>query len=390
MPSKFPPPEMPATEMLARLISFDTTSDRSNLPLIDFVRDWLDTNDVPYRLSFDPTGQKANLHATIGPVEAGGIAFSGHVDTVSASGQAWTGDPYVLRCENGHLIGRGTCDMKGFLAGMLASVPYIRARRPTRPVHILLTYDEEVGYHGARRLIEDIAESGLRPDGCLIGEATGMRPIVAHRGRFIVRATVHGHMAHSSEAHRGVNAVHEAAAAIAWIEAESRRLAAEGPFADGFDPNFSLLQVTDFGCRSLPNSVPGEAAFQFEWRNVPGEDPHRALAALRDFVATAIEPGMRARWPEAGFAFEVLLDLGAVAMKPDHELARAATAITGVAAGTVNYCSEGSLFQQAGIPSMVCGPGNLGQVHRPDEWIEEDQLIRCQDFVRRVVDRVAV
>ncbi len=384
-------PSMSAIEMLGRLISFDTTSHRSNLPLIGFVRSWLDDHDVPYRLSFDPTGQKANLHATIGPVQAGGIAFSGHVDTVPTDGQTWTGDPYALRREGGRLIGRGACDMKGFLAGMLAAVPHIRSRPLTRPVHLFLTYDEEVGYHGARRLMEDVAASGLRPDACVVGEASGMLPIIAQKGRLIVRVSVRGHMAHSSEAHRGINAVHAAAEAIAWLSAESRRLATEGPFEAGFDPPYTLLQVTDISCDPMPNTVPSEARFQFEWRNIPATDLKKELARFQAHVAAVIAPRMRMTGADTGFKYDVMLDLGALSMAPAHELARAACEIAGVPeAGKVSFCSEGSLFQPAGIPSMVCGPGHVPQAHRPDEWIDESQLVACEDFICRVVDRLAV
>ncbi|HVC63525.1 MAG TPA: acetylornithine deacetylase [Acetobacteraceae bacterium] len=379
-----------STEMLARLIAFDTTSHNSNLDLIGFVRGWLDAHGVPYRLSFDPTGRKANLHATIGPLQSGGLAFSGHLDTVSADGQAWTGDPFTLRRENGRLIGRGACDMKGFVAATLAAVPDIKARKPARPVHLLLTYDEEVGYHGARRLIEDIAESGLRPAACVVGEASGMLPIMAQKGRLIARVGVRGHAAHSSEAHRGVNAVHAVAEAIAFLAAASRGLARNGPTEAGFDPPYSTLQVSNLTCGVLPNTVPDRAGFDVEWRNIPADNPMRELARFKAHVATAIEPRMRAQHPDTGFDYEVLLDLAAFSMPPEHELARAACDITGTpAGGKVSYCSEGSLFQPTGIACMVCGPGHLAQVHQPDEWIAESQLAICDGFLRSLVDRMA-
>src|ERR1700722_4644727 len=210
-------PALSAVEMLSKLISFDPPSRNSNLPLINFVRSWLEAYDIPYRLSFDPTGEKANLHAVIGPVRPGGIAFSGHVDTVPVDGQSWTGDPFKLRRQDGKLIGRGVSDMKGFVAGMLAAVPAIRSREPAQPVHLFLTYDEEVGYHGARRLVADLNESGLWPLACVVGEASGILPIIAQKGRHIERITINGHMAHSSEGHLGVNAIHAAADAIAWL-----------------------------------------------------------------------------------------------------------------------------------------------------------------------------
>lgn len=384
-------PSLSSTEMLARLIAFDTTSRNSNLELIGFVRGWLDSHGVPYRLSFDPTGRKANLHATIGPVQAGGLGFSGHLDTVSTDGQSWTSDPYTLRRQDGHLIGRGACDMKGFVSALLAAVPDIKARKPSRPVHLLLTYDEEVGYHGARRLIEDLDASGLRPAACLVGEASAMLPILAQKGRLIARVGVRGHGAHSSEAHRGVNAVHEAAEAIAYLAAASRRHARNGPTEAGFDPPFTTLQVSNLTCGGLPNTVPDRAGFDVEWRNIPADDPVRELAGFQAHVATEIEPQMREIRADTGFSYEVLLDLAAVSMPPEHELARAACEITGTpVGGKVSYCSEGSLFQPAGIACMVCGPGHLSQVHQPDEWIAESQLAACDDFLRRLVDRMVV
>ena len=382
---------MSSIEMLARLVAFDTTSHNSNLDLIGFVRGWLDTHGVPYRLSFDPTGRKANLHATIGPVQPGGLGFSGHLDTVSTEGQSWTADPYTLRRQDGRLIGRGACDMKGFVSAVLAAVPYIKARKPSRPVHLLLTYDEEVGYHGARRLIEDLDESGLRPAACLVGEASGMLPILAQKGRLIARVGVRGHAAHSSEAHRGVNAVHEASEAIAFLAAASRRHARNGPIEAGFDPPFTTLQVSNLTCGGLPNTLPDRVTFDVEWRNIPADDPMQELAHFQAHVATAIEPQMRELRADAGFEYEVLLDLAALSMAPEHELALAACAITGTpVGGKVSYCSEGSLFQPAGIACMVCGPGHVSQVHQPDEWIAESQLAACDDFLRRLVDRMAV
>jgi acetylornithine deacetylase len=378
------------TDLLARLVSFDTSSRNSNLDLIGFVRTWLDIYDVPYRLSFDPTGRKANLHATMGPVQPGGLAFSGHVDTVPVDGQTWSGDPFALRRQNGKLIGRGACDMKGFIAALLAAVPHARARNLTCPVHLLLTYDEEVGYHGARRLIEDLDESGLLPTSCVVGEPTGMVPVLAQKGRLIVRVDVHGRATHSSEAHKGVNAVHAAAEAVAWLAAEARRIAREGPTETGFDPSYSTLQVSNMTCGALPNTVPGDASFDVEWRNIPADNPRHQLARFQRHVLSEIEPPMRTIYRGSGFEYNVLLELAAFSLPPEHELARAVCEISGVpAGGKVSYCSEGSLYQPAGIACAVCGPGDVAQVHQPDEWISEDQLAACNEFIRHLIDRLA-
>jgi acetylornithine deacetylase len=378
-------------EMLARVVAFDTTSRNSNLDLIGFVRAWLDGHEVPYRLSFDPTGLKANLHATIGPVEAGGFALAGHVDTVPVDGQTWSGDPFTLRRQDGRLIARGTCDMKGFVAAALAAVPDIKARKLARPVHLLLTYDEEVGYHGARRLVEDLDDSGLRPATCLVGEASSMLPVFAAKGRLIFRVGVRGHAAHSSAAHQGINAVHAAAEAIAWLAGESRRLARGGPFEAGFAPPYSTLEVTNFACTGLPNTLPDRATFDVEWRNIPSDDPIRELARLQAHVATTIEPRMHALHPDTGFDYNVVLDLAALSLPPAHELARAACASSGVTTGgKLSYCSEGALFQPVGIACLVCGPGDIAQLHQADEWIAEGQLAACDAFIRGMVDRLAV
>lgn len=381
---------MSSIDMLARLVSFNTVSYNSNLELIDFARAWLDAHGASCRLSFDPTGQKANLHAIIGPVEPGGLAFAGHVDTVSTEGQSWSGDPFTLRQRDSRLIGRGVCDMKGFIASALAAVPDIARRRLQRPVHLLLTYDEEVGYHGARRLIADLEESGLRPATCVVGEASEMQPILAQKGRCILDVTVRGHAAHSSETHRGVNAVHAAAEAIAWLAAQSRRHAQAGPVEQGFDPPYTTLQVGQIVSEGLPNTVPHLARFSVEWRNIPADMPRQELARFQSHVAGMIEPAMRQLSPRCGFDYDVHLDLAALSLPPEHELARAACAIAGTTVGgKVSYCSEGSLFQPAGIACMVCGPGRVAQVHQPDEWIAETQLARCDQFVRGMVDRLA-
>jgi acetylornithine deacetylase len=258
-------------------------------------------------------------------------------------------------------------------------------------VHLLFTYDEEVGYHGARRLIEDLDESGLRPAACVVGEASGMLPILAQKGRLIARVGVRGHAAHSSAAHRGVNAVHAAAEAIAWLAALSRRHVQHGPTEAGFDPPYTTLQVNNLTADGLPNTLPDRVGFDVEWRNIPADDPVRELADFQAHVATAIEPQMRECQPATGFDYALLLDLAALSMPPEHELARTACDIIGTPdGGKVSYCSEGSLFQPAGIACMVCGPGHLAQVHQPDEWIAESQLALCDQFLLRLVDRLAV
>lgn len=377
------------TAMLERLVSFDTTSRHSNLALIGFIRDYLDRHGVRYRVSTDPSGQKANLHAIIGPGTAGGLALSGHVDTVPVDGQAWTGDPFALRRQDGRLMARGACDMKGFVASCLAAIPDFQARKLARPLHLFISYDEEVGCHGVRRLIHDLDESGLRPDWCLVGEPSGMKPILAHKGKLNLSVTVRGLTGHSSEPSKGVNAVQAAGEAIAFIAADARRLAKEGPFEEGFSPPHTTVHVGTVQGGTILNVIPELATFTMEWRPIPGDSPHARAEAFKARVAAEIEPAMKAVHPGCGFEYEVFLEMPGMGLPPDHELATTVKLLAGSNhAGKVAYGTEGGFFQQAGIPTIICGPGHIDQAHKPDEWIAESELDACDRFIRRMADRL--
>jgi acetylornithine deacetylase len=376
-------------EMLARLVSYDTTSRNSNLPLIGYVRDYLDAHAIPYRVSSDQTGEKANIHAIIGPAQAGGVALSGHVDTVPVDGQAWSADPFSLRQSDGRLYARGAADMKGFVAACLAAVPEMKARNLARPLHLFISYDEEVGCHGAKRLIEDLDESGLKPALCVVGEPSGMQPILAHKGKLNLRVGVRGLPGHSSEPGKGVNAVQAAGEAIAYVAAEARRLAKEGPFGEGFDPPHTTIHVGTVQGGTILNIIPERCEFIMEWRNIPGDEPMRHLDRMREYVAANIEPAMHAVNRNTGFDFEVLITMPGLSLDPDHELTSIVKQLTGSnSTGKVSYGTEGGYYQGADIPTIVCGPGHIAQAHQPDEWIAQEQLDACDAFIRRLADRL--
>lgn len=375
--------------MLARLVSFDTTSRNSNLALIGFVRSLLDAQGVPYRISSDETGQKANIHAVIGPQTAGGIALSGHVDTVPVDGQAWTADPFTLRENNGKLFARGATDMKGFVSACLAAIPAIKARPLARPLHLFISYDEEVGCHGAQRLIQDLSESGLKPALCVVGEPSGMQPILAHKGKLNLHVRVRGLTGHSSEPGKGVNAVQAAGEAVAYAAGEARRLAKEGPFEDGFDPKHTTIHVGTIQGGTILNIIPERCDFTMEWRNIPVDDPMHHVERMRQFVADNIEPAMHAVCAGTGFDFEVTTQMPGLSLGAGHELTSIVKQLTGSnSTGKVSYGTEGGFYQNAGIATIVCGPGHIAQAHQPDEWIAQDQLDACDAFIRRLVDRV--
>jgi acetylornithine deacetylase len=380
---------MLTAEVLERLVSFDSTSRNPNLELIDFIKGYFDRHGVFYRVCTDATGQKAALHAIIGPREAGGLALSGHVDTVPVDGQAWTGDPFTLRRRNGTLIGRGSCDMKGFVASCLAAVPDFQARGLRRPLHLFISYDEEVGCHGVKRLLRDLDESGLRPSFCVVGEPSRMQPILAHKGKVNLNVSVRGLPGHSSEPGKGVNAVQAAGEAIAWVAREARRLAAEGPFEDGFDPPHTTIHVGTMQGGSSLNIIPEHAGFAMEWRPIPGDAVDRHVARMRAWIAESIEPAMKAVHPACGFSYEIALEMPGMALPADHALADVVRQVSGRNdTGKVSYGTEGGFFEKAGIPSIICGPGDIAQAHQPDEWIAESQLDACDQFIRRLADRL--
>jgi acetylornithine deacetylase len=389
-PASSPAP-ITTAEMLAHLVAFDTTSRNSNLELIAFVRDYLDAHGVPYRVSTDQTGQKANLHAIVGPAEAGGIALSGHVDTVPVDGQRWTSDPFALRRADGRLYARGSADMKGFVAACLAAVPDMRARPLARPLHLFISYDEEVGCEGAQRLIVDLNESGLKPALCVVGEPSGMKPILAHKGKLNLHVRVRGKPGHSSEPDKGVNAIFAAARAVTYVADEARRFAQEGPFEEGFDPPHTTIHVGTIQGGSILNIIPEHADFVMEWRNIPGDDAMRHVERLKSFVAAHIEPAMHAVDPSTGFSFEVVNVMPGMSIAPDHALTELVKQITGAnSAGKVSYGTESGYYQRANIPTIICGPGHIAQAHQPDEWIAQDQLDACDAFIRRLAERLLV
>ena len=381
--------DRPSTvEMLRHLVSFDTTSRNSNLALIDFAEDWLRRNNIPVRRSLNPEGTKANLHAIIGPHVAGGLALSGHVDTVPVDGQAWSRDPFTLFEQDGKLYGRGACDMKGFVAAALAAVPDIAAMPLAKPVHLFITYDEETNMDGARRLVADIEESGLKPDLCVVGEPSLMQPILAHKGRIAIKVSVRGSPGHSSEPERGVNAVHAAAEAVAYMAAEARRIAKEGPFVEGFDPPYTTAHVGTRAGGTILNIIPEAAEFVMEWRYVPGHDADAEFARFQQYVADNIESWMHPSDPTTGFSYERVGYLPGMGLADDHDLTNLVKQITGSnSTGKVSYGTEGGIYEEAGIPSIVCGPGAIQQAHKPDEWIAVSQLDACDSFIRRITQR---
>lgn len=376
--------------LLDRLVAFDTVSRNSNLACIDFIRDHLATHGVASRLFPDATGRKANLFATIGPEDRPGVALSGHVDVVPVDGQAWTRDPFRLHREGGRLYGRGTADMKGFVAACLAAVPMFAARALKRPIHLLITYDEEVGCHGARALAADLARLPVRPEWVIVGEPSSMRPILGHKGKLSVRCTVRGRAGHSAHPERAANALQAGAEIVAALSRQQARRVAEGPHDARFRPPWTTCHAGVFRSGTALNVVPEEAEILFEYRFIPKDDPFALLEDLRSHAERVVLPPLKAVAPEAAIAFETNPLLPGMDLAEDHPLATMVRGLTGAnETGRVSYGTEGGVYEAAGMAAIVCGPGDIAQAHTPDEWIAESELVACARFLERLADRLA-
>jgi acetylornithine deacetylase len=376
-------------EMINRLVAMDTTSRNSNLELIGFIGDYLGKLGVESRLVHDDSGRKANLYATLGPADKPGIALSGHTDVVPIDGQDWSSDPWTVVERGGRLHGRGTADMKSFIAVVLAMAPEILRRKPKTPVHLIFSYDEEVGCVGVRRLLDLLRDQPVRPFACIIGEPTEMKVMVGHKGKMSLRCRVHGRECHSSLAPQGVNAVEYGALLIGHLRGMADRLAKEGPFDENFDVAHTTVHTGVVHGGTALNIVPKDCAFDFEFRYLPGVDPDALLAELRDFAENKLLPRMRAVAPEAGFGWEPISAFPGLDTPVDSAIVAFVKSLTGAnSVGKVAFGTEGGLFHEAGIPTVICGPGSIAQAHKPDEFIELDQVAQCEAFMQRLVDRV--
>jgi len=380
-------PHIDTKEMIARLVAFDTTSWRSNLELIDWVEDYLAAHGARCRRTFDDDGRKANLFATIGPERAGGIVLSGHTDVVPVEGQHWQSEPFALTERDGRLYGRGTCDMKGFLAIALALAPEMAGAPLQRPIHLALSYDEEVGCFGVGRLIADVTANLPRPAAVIVGEPSEMRPVNAHKGVRVYRTVVRGRAAHSSQPQLGANAIIAAARIVEFIRQRAQRHRLEGPHDARFVPPYTSFQVGRIEGGTATNIVAEHCSLLWEFRPLPGDDGDAIEAGVLGFIDDEVLPELRQTAPEAAVTTERIA--GVVPLAPENAGVAEALIrqLTGAnEAGAVSFATEGGLFQAAGLSTIICGPGSIDQAHQPDEFIALSQVAACEAFVRRVID----
>ncbi len=383
-------PRPETIEMIERLVAFRTVSRDSNMALIAFVQDYLSELGVESHLTFDETGTKANLFATLGPEDRPGVALSGHTDVVPVDGQDWRTDPFKVRHADDRLFGRGTADMKSFIAVALALAPEMLGRGLRTPIHLALSYDEEVGCVGVRRLLAWLQRLPVKPAACIVGEPTGMAVVTGHKGKVSMLCRVKGRQCHSALAPYGVNAVEMAAELIAYLRRMAGRFAAEGPLDEAFDPPHTTVLTGVVRGGTALNIIPGACDFEFEIRNLPSDDPGPMVEELKAYAVSELLPGMRAVAPETGFEWEETSAFPGLDVPDDAEVTELAKAVSGAnATQSVSFGTEAGLYHEAGIPAVVCGPGSVAQAHRPDEFITLEQVALAEDFVRRLIDRLA-
>jgi acetylornithine deacetylase len=382
MPPALPSVSPLAIELAQALVRIDTQSHHSNLGVIDIVRDRLQRLGIESRLTFNEDRTKANLFATLGEGRPAGIILSGHTDTVPWEGQDWRFDPLGAQIADGKLYGRGSADMKSFIAIAVAHAETFLHGKAPFAIHLALSYDEEVGCFGVRHLIADMKDAGIRPLACIVGEPTNMVPAIAHKGVYRWRCCVRGKEAHSSLTPQSVNAIEMAARVIAKLRDMAEGFEKNEQRYEGFDVPFSTASVGQFHGGIADNVVPRDAEFRYEFRDLPTADVAAMQREVVDY-AKSLEPTMKQVAPDAGFSFETICEIPSFLGSPQDDITRLAQRLSGEHRTTeVAFGTEAGIFKQTGLRTVVCGPGSINQAHQPDEYVTLEQLARCEQFMR--------
>lgn len=381
-----PPQTFSPKEMLEKLVSFDTTSAKTNIPLIEFVEAYLDSHGIDSQRVPTPDGKKSSLHAVIGPNDVPGFGLSGHTDVVPVTGQNWATDPFELTQKGTRLYGRGACDMKGFVACILSHVPEFKARDLKTPIHLLLSYDEEVGCTGVRPMIGELGKTLPTPRLVFVGEPTSMRVVDAHKSIHGFQTVVTGKESHSGKPHLGVNAIHAAGRLVAELASidDEMRARAEGP---RFDPPYTNVAVAVIEGGTARNITPKTCKFTWMFRSVPATDPKEITERFRKFSEEVILPQLKSQSPDASIVTTQTSDVPPLNAPEGSEAVSLALKLAGQnETFAVSYGTEGGLFERAGFSSVIIGPGDISQAHAPDEFIEESELEKCTAFLNKLAD----
>ncbi|MCW8842960.1 MAG: acetylornithine deacetylase [Rhodobacteraceae bacterium] len=378
-----------AKAILGELIAFETVSNASNLDMIAHLARHLQESGADVEILHDDTGTKANLFATIGPRKDGGIVLSGHSDVVPVTDQDWSSDPFRMEERDGRLYGRGVCDMKGFIAATVAMAPFYAALNPTRPIHFAFTYDEEVGCFGGQALADSLRELDLRPSVAIVGEPTSMRIIEGHKGCYEYTTRFTGLEGHGSGPERGVNAVEYAVRYVAKLMDLKAELQGRAPKESRFDPPWTTINTGSLTGGVAHNVIPGKAQVEWEMRPVQKADAEHVKTTLAAFCDQELLPQMRAVCPEAGIEIEVIGEVDGLEPVADNEARDIVMELTGAnGADLVPFGTEAGIFQGLGMNVVVCGPGSIEQAHKPDEYLEVEQLSQCLAMLGRLAHKL--
>jgi len=383
-------PRNETIEFIRRLLGFDTVSRNSNLGMIEWMRDYLRSLGVESRLTYDAQGGKANLFATLGDAGGPGLVLCGHTDVVPVDGQPWDTDPFCAEFREGRIYGRGSCDMKSFIACVLAATPQLLAVKLKQPVHLAFTYDEEVGCVGVTTLLADLDRTGIRPSGCIVGEPTWMQVMTAHKGQRVYRCRVRGLEAHSSLAPLAVNAIEYAARMVSFVSAVAAEARTSGPRDEKFSVPHATMQTGMIAGGTAPNIVPRDCEFQFDVRYLPGTDPSDFVERIERYAQTSLVPEMHQVSKDTGIRLELLTEAPDLNTAEDHRITYLGTQLAGNGAlGRVGFATDGGHFHRAGVPTIVVGPGSIEQAHTPNEFIALEQVAQCELFLARLRDNLS-
>ncbi|TPK86348.1 acetylornithine deacetylase [Mesorhizobium sp. B2-4-17] len=373
---------MDVFEILDRLVSFPSVAGKPNGDIAGWVETYLMEHGTQVTVLPGPEGDRSNLFATIGPADVPGYILSGHMDVVPAAEPQWTSAPFALRQQGERLYGRGTTDMKGFLAVVLAAVPALRGLRLARPIHLAFSYDEEVGCRGVPHLIARLPALCAKPLGVIVGEPSAMRAVCAHKGKAAARVTINGRSGHSSRPDLGLNAIHAMAGALSAAVSEAERLT-HGPFDPAFEPPYCSLQAGVVAGGQSVNIIPDTCTLDLEARAIPGVDPASLLAPVKAQAEVLMADGFQVEWtPISAYP--------ALSLPRDAALTTLLCELTGEAPlGAVSYGTEAGLYQAAGFDAIICGPGDIGRAHKPDEYILASELAACQRLIGALGTRCA-
>ena len=371
---------MKATDILERLVSFPTVVGTPNGEIVEWICSYLEAEDIAVTVLPGPEGDRSNLFATIGPRDVPGYILSGHMDVVPAELAEWTSSPFCLRRDGERLYGRGTTDMKGYLAAALAAAPKLAKTDLARPVHLAFSYDEEAGCRGVPHLLAALPDLCAAPLGAIIGEPSNMRAVLAHKGKSAASVTIQGRAGHSSRPDLGLNAIHAMAGVLnAAIEAAEQL--SSGPFDQAFEPPYSSLQAGVISGGKAINIVPDLCRLELEARAISGVDPQSLLTPIRNKAEALREMGYSVEWNEMSAYPALALDVTSPLVSLIEDLTHQ------TALGAVSYGTEAGLYQGAGIDALICGPGDIGRAHKPDEFILESELVACQTFIEALGQR---